>query len=211
MSEINPNQPVGQPSHKEAKAQAKAAKAYAKAQRPWFKKKRFIIPGALVALMVVGSMANGGSEDPAVASSNDTNSTAVVSPKSTNRSHDTGKEAKATSKSTKPSKPAEPEMTAGQANALQAGQNYIDMMPFSHDGLIQQLSSPAGDGYSKADGTFAADHVNVDWNKEAAEAAKNYLDMTPFSRSGLIQQLTSSAGDQYTHKQAVYGVNKAGL
>lgn len=44
------------------KAAAKAAKAYAKATRPWFKKKRFIIPAALVGLMVIGSALGGGGE-----------------------------------------------------------------------------------------------------------------------------------------------------
>lgn len=35
------------------KAAAKAAKAYGKAQRPWYKKKRFIIPLVFIALVVV--------------------------------------------------------------------------------------------------------------------------------------------------------------
>lgn len=51
----------------------------------------------------------------------------------------------------------------------------------------------------------------MNWNEQAAKAAKNYLDMMPFSRSGLIEQLSSKAGDGYTKKQAVYGVDKAGL
>jgi hypothetical protein len=48
--------------HKDAKAQAKAAKAYAKATRPWFKKKRFILPLALVAIVVAFSLAGGGDD-----------------------------------------------------------------------------------------------------------------------------------------------------
>lgn len=36
---------------REAKANAKAAKAYAKAQRPWYKKKRRIIPQGLILLI----------------------------------------------------------------------------------------------------------------------------------------------------------------
>jgi hypothetical protein len=39
----------------EAKAQVAAAEATAKALRPWFKKKRFIVPGALVGLVAIGS------------------------------------------------------------------------------------------------------------------------------------------------------------
>jgi hypothetical protein len=47
---------------KEANAEAKAAKAKAKAMRPWFKKKRIILPLALV--LIVGiSMATGGGND----------------------------------------------------------------------------------------------------------------------------------------------------
>ena len=79
---------------------------------------------------------------------------------------------------------------------------------FSKAGLIDQLSSPAGDGYSKADATFAANHVDVDWNAEAVEAAKDYLEISSFSEQALIDQLSSSAGDQFTPAQARYAVNK---
>ena len=102
-------------------------------------------------------------------------------------------------------------MTSGQANALRAAENYLSFMPFSRKGLIQLLSSDAGDGYSLKDATFAADHVKVNWKEQAAKAAKNYLDMMPFSRTGLIQQLTSEAGDGYTRSEAEYGVTKEGL
>jgi hypothetical protein len=82
------------------------------------------------------------------------------------------------------------------------------MMPFSHKGLIRQLSSPAGDDYSVADATFAANHVDADWNAEAVEAAKNYLGTMPFSHNGLVQQLSSAAGDNFTPAQAKYAANK---
>ena len=45
-------------------AQFGAAGAGNKASRPWFKKKRFIIPLALVALMLIGGIAGGNTEDP---------------------------------------------------------------------------------------------------------------------------------------------------
>lgn len=45
-------------------AQFGAAGAGNKASRPWFKKKRFIIPLALVALMLIGGIAGGDTEDP---------------------------------------------------------------------------------------------------------------------------------------------------
>ncbi len=59
--------PYGQPygpaqpmTAAEAAAQAKAAKAHAKRLRPWFKKKRFVAPLSLVALITVVTLANGG-------------------------------------------------------------------------------------------------------------------------------------------------------
>ena len=42
------------------KAAAKAAKAYAKASRPWFKKKRWLLAG--VALVVIIALVNGGTD-----------------------------------------------------------------------------------------------------------------------------------------------------
>ena len=110
----------------------------------------------------------------------------------------------------KPTKTA-PKMTASQEQAIGAAEDYLEFSAFSRKGLIKQLSSEYGSGFSKADATFAVDHIKVNWNEQAAKAAKDYLEFTHFSRAGLIQQLESEHGSQFTHAQAVYGVNKAGL
>jgi hypothetical protein len=102
-------------------------------------------------------------------------------------------------------------LTKSQEQAIGSAKSYLEFSGFSRKGLIQQLSSDAGEGYSKADATYAVDHIEVNWNEQAAKSAKAYLAMTHFSRKGLIQQLESSAGDGYTHAQALYGVSKAGL
>ena len=91
---------------------------------------------------------------------------------------------------------------------MESAKNYLSIGGFSKAGLIQQLSSSAGDGFSEADATFAANNAGADWNQEAVESAKNYLEIGGFSRSGLIEQLTSSAGDKYTPEQANYAVSK---
>lgn len=82
------------------------------------------------------------------------------------------------------------------------------MSGFSRLGLIGQLSSSAGDGYSRVDATVAVDSLHVDWNAQAVRSAKEYLAMSSFSCSGLIAQLSSSAGDQYTPAQASYGAHQ---
>jgi Host cell surface-exposed lipoprotein len=104
-----------------------------------------------------------------------------------------------------------PAETVSQENARRSAESYLDFSGFSRQGLIEQLSSEYGEGFSKADATYAVDHVAVNWNAEAAESAKGYLSHSAFSRQGLIEQLESEYGEGFTHAQAVYGVNQTGL
>ena len=104
----------------------------------------------------------------------------------------------------------EESLTGSQANAVRSAQNYLSFSGFSHDGLIQQLSSNAGDGYEVTDATIAVDSLDVDWNQQAVRSAQNYLSFSGFSCKGLIKQLSSRAGDKYTVSQATYGAKKAG-
>jgi hypothetical protein len=101
----------------------------------------------------------------------------------------------------------QPLTPVSQQNAVRAAKNYLSVMAFSYDGLINQLKS--FDGYSTADATFAVDSITVDWNEQATKAAKNYLSVMAFSHDGLINQLTSF--DKYTYGQAAYGVTAVGL
>src|SRR5690348_3701511 len=107
-------------------------------------------------------------------------------------------------------KPA-PQLTAGQEQAIGAAKDYLTLSGFSRIGLIKQLSSAYGDGFSKADATFAVDYLHVNWKEQAVRSAKDYLATTHFSRAGLIDQLSSQYGDGYTRAEAVYAANKVGL
>jgi Host cell surface-exposed lipoprotein len=108
-------------------------------------------------------------------------------------------------------KPPVRAMTTAQEQAIGSAQDYLSFQAFSRNGLIEQLSSDAGEGFSRADAVYAVDHIRVNYRVQAAKAAKDYLTFEHFSRSGLIEQLESDAGDGYTHAQAVYGVNAVGL
>jgi hypothetical protein len=179
--------------YREAKATAKAAKAYAKSQRPWYKKKRWWAAGLLLIIIVASVGGGAGSDNSKPTSSVNTSQPAQqASP----------------AQPEKPSTTNEPAMTSGQKNALQSAHNYLDMSGFSKRGLIQQLSSSAGEGFSRADATYAATHAGANWNKEAVEAAQEYLDSQSFSRAGLIQQLSSPAGSGFTLAQARYAASK---
>jgi hypothetical protein len=104
-------------------------------------------------------------------------------------------------------------MTEAQHQAVDSAKSYLSMgSGFSRAGLIKQLTSSYGEGFSRADAIFAVDHLNVNWNEQAVESAKSYLSTgSGFSRAGLIQQLTSSYGEAFTYAQAVYAANTVGL
>jgi hypothetical protein len=113
----------------------------------------------------------------------------------------------------KPKVHAAPKFTVAQENAIESARSYLSMgSGFSRAGLIEQLSSKAGEGFKKSDAVFAVNHVRVNWKQQAVLSAKSYLSMgSGFSRTSLIEQLSSQAGEQFTVAQATYAANKVGL
>jgi hypothetical protein len=166
-----------------AKADAQAAKAKAKAMRPWFQKKRFIVPIALVVLIGISTAMNSGG------SNTSTLESSVTSPE--------------------PNQAAEvQEQTAsetiGQKNARESAESYLKFSAFSRQGLIDQLEF---EDYSTEDAEYAVDALNVDWNEQAAKSAASYLEFSSFSKQGLIDQLVFEG---YTKSEAEYGAKAAG-
>lgn len=219
-----------------AKAEAKADKARAKALRPWFKKKRIIIPIALVAIIGLSTANQGGSE-----SSSD-----IVASEDLNTSN-----AEATAVETQEAEEF-PDESVSQANAREMANSYLQSAAFSLTGLVEQLEY---EGFSNEDATYGAEatkadwkeqallsaesylrsaafsqsglkgqlvyegftdeeaeygssNVDADWNEQAAKSAESYLKSSAFSRQGLIDQLLYEG---FSQKQAEYGVTKAGL
>ena len=192
MTEPTPNQgePVGQ-----APVDPKAA---AKAARPWFQKKRFVIPIALVLLGAIGNAANGNSSVNTKQESSNVTSTETTD---TTDTTDTTEETTDTTETVEET----PSETPGQENARQTAEDYLASQSFSRTGLIKQLEF---EKYSHADAVYAVDALDVDWNEQAAQTAEDYLNTMSFSRQGLIDQLKFEG---FTTAQAKYGVNKAGL
>lgn len=104
--------------------------------------------------------------------------------------------------------PAGPQLTSQQRHAAESARQYLSLQGFSRLGLIAQLSSAAGEGFSRRDATIAVDSLRVDWKAQAVRSARAYLDIQSFSCRGLIEQLSSSAGDRYTRAQAEYGARQ---
>ena len=111
------------------------------------------------------------------------------------------------------SAPAVPQYTPAQQQAIDAAGSYLsDGQGFSRAGLISQLHSPDGNGFSLSLATFAVDHVQVNWRSQAVIAAKGYMsDGEGFSCESLVQQLDSPYGSQFTVSQAEYAAKAVGL
>lgn len=209
-----PQQPL---NHAQARAQARGAKAQAKAMRPWFKKKRFILPLALVVFFVIIGIATSGGNNSAPVAGVPAAATPTKAPATEEATEEPTKEPtkkateeptkKAIEEPTKEPKSTKKALTDEQQDAVGAAEDYLNFTAFSRDGLIEQLSSDAGSGFSKKDAAIAVDSMDIDYKEQAAKAAKSYRDFSHFSRRGLIEQLESGAGSGFTHKQAVYGAD----
>jgi hypothetical protein len=101
-------------------------------------------------------------------------------------------------------------MTVSEQQAVESAQSYLNLdAGFSRLGLLQQLTSKYGAGFSAADAAFAVNYLHPDWNAQAVESAEGYVkNVGGFSRDSLLQQLTSSYGAQFTPAQAQYAVSK---
>lgn len=107
--------------------------------------------------------------------------------------------------------PAPPAFTTAQQQAITSAQSYVDSgQGFSRAGLLSQLTSSYGEGFSPRLARFALAHIQVNWNRQAVISAKSYLNSGQgFSFSGLVQQLESPYGEQFTPAQAQHGATVA--
>jgi hypothetical protein len=169
---------------KKAKAELAAAKAKASSLRPWYQKKRFIIPGAFIILAVISNSVNGGSN-----------------PSPTNPPSNSNIEIEEEA----PVEESGPVETVSQENAREKAQSYLAYSAFSRTGLIEQLEF---EGFEPDDAVYGADSVGADWKEQAALTAKSYLEYSSFSREGLLEQLLFEG---FTQEEAEYGVSTTGL
>jgi hypothetical protein len=160
----------------------------------------FIAAGAITIIAVAASSSN---KPIAPAADSTTAASSPASPAAAPSS------AAASSAPSTPTAPTSPSMTGAQQQAVDAAQSYLsEGQGFSEQGLLGQLTSSAGNGFSKSDAKFAINYLDPNWDKQAVDAANGYLsEGQGFSEQGLLQQLTSGAGDGFTEVQAGKAIN----
>ena len=90
--------------------------------------------------------------------------------------------------------------------ALTKAQMYVDTMPFSEQGLYEQLTAEMGEQFSPEAARYALNLVEADWNAEALEAALVYQNDMAMSPEAIRDQLVHQNGNQFTQEQADYAV-----
>ena len=183
-----------------------------KPKRSRLRKKRYWIPAVIVVLFIIVGVASGGGSKKGTGSTSPVASATTSASSTTSASRSPASATTSASRSPTTSAAPTSNLTVSQQNAVNQAKNYLSLQGFSKQGLIDQLSSSAGDKYSVHDATVAVNSLHeVDWNAEAVKSAKEYMKLSSFSCSGLVDQLSSSAGSQYTAAQAKYAATKVGL
>ena len=102
--------------------------------------------------------------------------------------------------------PAEDAVPSEWIAALTKAQMYVDTMPFSEQGLYEQLTSEYGEKFSPEAARYALNLVEADWNAEALEAALVYQNDMAMSPDAIHEQLVHPNGNQFTQEQADYAI-----
>lgn len=164
--------------------------------------------GILIVLAILGSC--GGGDDKAGTPSTTTDATEteiVTSTADTPAAETTAQQSAAAPAAPAPAAKKNDDVPREYKNALRQAENYIKTMPFSYQGLYDQLTSEYGGKFPPEAAQYAMDNLTVDWNAEALEAAKNYQDAMPMSDDQLFDQLTSEYGSQFTPEEAQYAID----
>lgn len=93
---------------------------------------------------------------------------------------------------------------SGNEKALAQAESYLKSMPFSYNGLLEQL---VFHGFSESEAKYAVDHCNADWKFQAVRQAKSYISSQAFSSRGLLEQLEYEG---FSKEEAKYGVENCG-
>lgn len=203
-----------------------AAYGEAEPKRPWYTKKRVLIPAAVVVLLAAFGALQGGDDpetalpaptatapqasepgavtsdalEPSPTQESTTSTPAEVAATEAPLETSAVPEPVTESEPVVEEPPADSGGTVSQMQALRQAESYLGFAAFSRTGLIEQLEF---EGFSVEDATFAVDALEVDWMVQAEAKALDYLEYSAFSETGLVEQLEFEG---FSNAEAVHGV-----
>lgn len=165
----------------------------------------------IAVFMVIGGLGNmlgmDDEDDDADNSSAKTEQTSKKKPASHKKSAKT--ESSTQSKKSKP-KESKSKVPEEYKNALATAEEYNEDQPMSKAGLLDQLTSKDGEGFTQAAGEYAVNHIQANWNENALKCAKDYEKTEHLSRADVQDQLGSSiddGGEGFTQSEVQYAMN----
>lgn len=158
-----------------------------KEKKPFYKKVWFWIL-AVIVIAIFANMGKGTEKD------NSATTTQEVAKTEENKTEEKKEEKK-------------PDVPKEYESALKKAESYSETMHMSKKGLYNQLTSEAGEKFSKEAAQYAIDNLKADYKKNALEKAKSYQDTMNMSPAAIKDQLTSDAGEQFTEEEAQYAVD----
>lgn len=165
------------------KIQGEDGKTYVQ-KKPFYKRVWFWLV-VIILVIAIGSQMGGSSSSSSSSNSSD----------------------KASSSKSSSASSSSEKVPADHRNALIKAKMYAKTMDMSEQGVKDQLTSDAGEGFSEDAANYAMSHLTgIDWNKNALKKAKDYQDQQAMSPDSIKEQLVSSAGEKFTQEQADYAI-----
>lgn len=182
-----------------------------KTKKPKMKLWKKILIGIAILFILTKIFGNNGKKDDTkTAESNKTSVESTEKVKDDNKSNTKEEEEETKQEEPKQEEPkveTKEDVPREYKNALKAAESYIQTMPFSKQGLYEQLTSEHGSKFPEDAAQYAIDNLQVDYKEQALKAAKNYMDTMPMSDSELYDQLISEHGEKYTAEEAQYAID----
>ncbi|MDY5840484.1 MAG: Ltp family lipoprotein [Corynebacterium camporealensis] len=94
-----------------------------------------------------------------------------------------------------------------QDAALAKAESYMSYSNFSKEGLLRQLHSEHGEGFSDEAARYAVDTIDIDWNEKAVASANAHTKNSDISRAGLEHLLTSDRGLAFTEEETQFALD----
>ena len=92
-------------------------------------------------------------------------------------------------------------------NALKKAETYSSTMNMSKASIYNQLTSSAGEKFTKEEAQYAVDNLKADYKENALKKAETYSSTMNMSKNTIYDQLISPAGEKFTKEEAQYAVD----
>lgn len=86
-------------------------------------------------------------------------------------------------------------------------ESYLNVIPFSEEGLFDQMTSEFGREFTDEEAEYALQNITVDWNEQALKAAEEYRDVYDVEGDELYDMLISEYDGKFTEEQAQYAMD----